>query len=129
MLDIHTRNIVFKDAHWDRLTEQDLFTLLKKPETGKVTSHDGRPLGEGTPRYLVLPSSLRISKNATSRNPEIRLIDLGEAFTRANRPKTLHTPLALRAPEVIFEDEWDYRVDLWSAGCTVWRPLHAITIS
>lgn len=35
------------------------------------------------------------------------------------KPKTLNTPLSLRAPEVVFEDEWDYRVDLWGAGCTV----------
>ena len=47
------------------------------------------------------------------------MIDFGEAFFKDSVPDTLHTPLAVRAPEIIFGDTFDRRVDMWSAGCLV----------
>jgi hypothetical protein len=43
---------------------------------------------------------------------DIRVIDLGEAFTRGAEPKELHVPRVLQAPEMILIDSFDYRVDL-----------------
>ncbi|RDI86977.1 hypothetical protein Vi05172_g3209 [Venturia inaequalis] len=33
----------------------------------------------------------------------------------------LHTPLPVRAPEIIFGEKFDYRVDLWSMGCMLFE--------
>lgn len=90
---------------------------LGAPETGEVTRLDGKALEPGVPKYLVWPSPFRVSK-ATLLNP-VKIIDFGESFTPDTKSKTLHTPLAVRAPEVIFEDDIDFRVDLWSTGCMV----------
>ncbi|KAG6044892.1 hypothetical protein E4U33_001465 [Claviceps sp. LM78 group G4] len=45
------------------------------------------------------------------------MIDFGEAFLSNDAPSTLQTPLYLQAPEIVFGDRLDRRVDLWSAGC------------
>ena len=54
-------------------------------------------------------------------SPTVKIIDFGEAFFKDSVPGTLHTPLSVRAPEVIFGDAFDRRVDMWSAGCLVGR--------
>ena len=49
----------------------------------------------------------------------MKLIDFGESFFSYERPKGLHTPLALRAPEALFDEEFDFRVDRWTFACAV----------
>ncbi|EON65280.1 CMGC/SRPK protein kinase [Coniosporium apollinis CBS 100218] len=117
--DLHTGNIAFTLPSLDPMPEEEVLKQLPTPEIGDVTRLDGKALGPGVPKYLVWPGSFRISKT-TLENP-IKIIDFGESFTRDTRPKTLHTPLAVRAPEVIFEDDIDFRVDLWSMGCMIFE--------
>lgn len=50
---------------------------------------------------------------------DIRLIDWGESFRRGKKPEELSQPVDIKAPEIIFADKFDYRVDLWSAGLVV----------
>lgn len=50
---------------------------------------------------------------------EIRLLDFGESFFQGEEPKKLAQPSSLRVPETIFTNFFDYRVDLWRAGCMV----------
>jgi serine/threonine-protein kinase SRPK3 len=52
---------------------------------------------------------------------DIRLIDWGEAFVQGAEPSKLAQPGGLNAPETIFTNRFDYRIDLWRAGCTVQR--------
>jgi serine/threonine-protein kinase SRPK3 len=69
------------------------------------------------PSYLVRPTSY--PADVSSPQQQIKIIDFGESFSEHDVPETLHTPLCVRAPEVIFGEKLDYRVDLWSAGCMV----------
>lgn len=88
------------------------------PETtAPITRSDCGDLTAEVPRYLVLPMSL--PTNAPAAYDKINIIDFGESFQPEDRPQTLHTPLVVRAPEVMFGDQWDHRVDLWSLGCMV----------
>jgi serine/threonine-protein kinase SRPK3 len=64
-------------------------------------------------------TSLSIRRTAPTAAP-ISIIDFGQFFIRSDRPETLRNPLVLRPPEVLFEDKWNYRVDLWVMGCTVY---------
>jgi len=90
--------------------------MLGKPEIGFVQRRDGKDLEPGIPEYIMEPTSFpTYSWDSAS----IRIIDFGESFLRNAFPRTLHTPLPVRAPEVIFQDHIDYRVDLWSMGCMV----------
>lgn len=79
--------------------------------------NDGKPLGKGFPNQIV--------KAATWDNwideddEDIRVIDLGETFLLVAEPNIIAQPGQLRAPETIFTNQFDYRIDLWRAGIMV----------
>ncbi|KAJ6029044.1 hypothetical protein N7460_003623 [Penicillium canescens] len=80
------------------LSEKGFIDMLGTPEIGNVRRRDGKALGPTLTEYIV------------------RSLHTGRIFLYAAAPKKLHTPLPHRAPEVIFQDHVDYRVDLWSMG-------------
>ncbi|KAJ6048929.1 uncharacterized protein N7446_011612 [Penicillium canescens] len=88
------------------LSEKGFIDMLGTPEIGNVRRRDGKALGPTLTEYIV--RSLHTGS--------IKIIDFRESFLYAAAPKKLHTPLPHRAPEVIFQDHVDYRVDLWSMG-------------
>jgi serine/threonine-protein kinase SRPK3 len=102
------------------MSEEAVLDRFESPETGVVRALDGQPLPPGMPRSLVWPAKIPIDKSSLD-NP-IKLIDFGESFLPNSKPQTLHTPLALRAPEILLGQEWDFRADLWTLGCTVSDP-------
>ena len=55
---------------------------------------------------------------------DIRIIDFGESFFQGAEPAKLAQPAPLRAPETIFTESLDHRVDLWHAGCMMRRPTY-----
>ncbi|EAU31292.1 conserved hypothetical protein [Aspergillus terreus NIH2624] len=111
--DLHTRNLVFTIAPKDNIPEQDFIKRLGTPDIGHVRRKDGCQLDPGIPEYIVRPARTHSCPLSGS----IKIVDFGEAFSQENVPQTLHTPLSVRAPEVIFGGQLDYRVDLWSLGC------------
>jgi serine/threonine-protein kinase SRPK3 len=99
------------------LTEAELLQKLRSPELGDLTRKDGKSLEPNIPAYLVRPTSYPADMSLSQQ--QIKIIDFGESFTKNDVPETLPTPLCVRAPEVIFGEKLDQRVDLWSAGCMV----------
>ena len=75
------------------------------------------------PRYLVRPTYYPIDIKSSS--SLIKIIDFGQSFLHDECPGALRTPLPVRAPEIIFKDKVDSRVDLWSMGCMV-SPTYAM---
>jgi serine/threonine-protein kinase SRPK3 len=125
-IDLHTGNIAFSLPPLDLLSEETLLNRLGNPHTGLVRTLDGKPLPPGMSKYLVWPANPAINKsnldtaiNKSNLDTPIKLIDFGESFLPGDKPQTLHTPLALRAPELLLGDQWDHRADLWTLGCTV----------
>lgn len=98
-------------------TEQQFTEMLGNPEIGHVRRSDGKDLEPGIPRYIVRPTLCWIHSWNSAQS--IKIIDFGESFSDTTVPQTIHTPLPVRAPEVIFQDHIDYRVDLWCMGCMV----------
>ncbi|GKZ23005.1 hypothetical protein AbraIFM66951_001235 [Aspergillus brasiliensis] len=118
--DFHIRNLAFTMPEFvSNIPEYEFINLLEKPDIGHVRSNDGRSLGPGIPEYIVRPASLHSRSRPLSNN--IKIVDFGESFSQDDVPETLHTPLVVRAPEVIFKDRLDYRVDLWSLGCMLFE--------
>ncbi|KAJ5772948.1 hypothetical protein N7457_007844 [Penicillium paradoxum] len=93
--------------------------ILGKPELGLVRRLDGQGLEANVPSYMVKPTPYPTQSWDSAQS--IKIIDFGESFLRTTIPQTLHTPLPVRAPEVIFEDRIDYQVDLWSMGCMLFE--------
>ncbi|KAL4812261.1 kinase-like domain-containing protein [Aspergillus spinulosporus] len=115
--DLHTRNFAFVIDVMENIPEQKFVEILGKPETGRVYKSDGKDLGPGMPQYIVRPARRLLFHSSSF----IKIIDFGESFLQQNAPQTLHAPLPVRAPEVIFGDHLDYRVDLWSLGCMIFE--------
>ncbi|BCS07329.1 hypothetical protein ALUC_11710A [Aspergillus luchuensis] len=117
--DFHIRNLAFAIYPMANIPEDEFINLLGKPDVRYVHCNDGGRLGHGIPEYIVRPASLH--SRSWPLSDTIKLVDFGESFPRKDAPKTLHTPLVVRAPEVIFKDRLDYRVDLWSLGCMLFE--------
>jgi serine/threonine-protein kinase SRPK3 len=98
-------------------TEEKLISTVGPLRTGLISHLRSNEIEPGLPKYSVWPTS--VSVTASTYSNAVKIIDFGESFTIIDKPQILHTPLALRPPEVIFEDSWDYHADLWSASCTV----------
>lgn len=116
--DIHPRNLAIEAPDMSTWDEKSLFERLGEPEIGSVSRLDGEPLSGNIPSYLVRPARFK-KRDILQASSTVRIIDFGEAFFENDVPSTIHTPLAVRAPEAIFGDVLDRRVDLWSAGCLV----------
>jgi serine/threonine protein kinase len=117
MLDLHTRNLAFTIPSIHSLSEEEFFQKLGNPETGLLRRNDRKLLEPSMPKYLVRPTSYPADL-LMSFHP-IKIVDFGESFLNDDIPDMLHTPLPVRAPEIIFGEKFDYRVDLWSMGCMV----------
>jgi serine/threonine protein kinase len=117
MSDLHTRNLAFSIPSVDSLLEEEFLQKLGKPDIGPVRRNDGEPLEPGMPDYIVRPTCYPPDLSLAVH--PIKIVDFGESFLSMDVPDTLHTPLAVRAPEVIFGDKLDHRADLWSMGCMV----------
>ncbi|KAJ9203259.1 hypothetical protein DTO164E3_2730 [Paecilomyces variotii] len=116
--DFDTRNLAFAMPCMD-ISEEKFIELLGTPEIGYVERGDGKALEPNIPEYIVRPASYRTFPWPSSSS--IKIVDFGESFLHTTIPQTLHTPLPVRAPEVIFGDRLDYRVDLWSMGCMLFE--------
>lgn len=118
IVDIHMGNILLRVASLPQVADRDLATLLGEPEIGPIRDEHPSHLNASHPNYLVPPADVQISSQSLE-SPEICIADFGEAFEGACKTGKSNTPLSLRAPETFFEDDWDFRIDLWGAGCTV----------
>ena len=97
--------------------------MLGLPKSKELIRLDGESLGEGIPNQLVKSVEWVGWPDEDDEDDEdIRVIDLGEAFTQDAVPERLAQPGDLQAPETIFADRFDYRLDLWRAGLIVRFP-------
>jgi len=100
-----------------QLTENEFLKVLGSPELEELARLDGKPLDNGLPNQLVKAAGW--DEWIDEDDEDLRIIDLGESFLQGAEPKMLAQPGCLQAPETIFTDSFDYRLDLWRAGCVV----------
>lgn len=123
MADLSCRNLVLTSSHLSHVSEQELFEILGPLESEAVTREDGKPLGKGVPSQLVRSAQwYGWPDDKYEDDEDIRIIDLGEAFVQDAVPEKLAQPGDLQAPETIFTDRFDYRLDLWRVGLIVRFP-------
>jgi hypothetical protein len=94
-----------------------IFEVIGEPKMEKLVRCDGQALTPGMPEQLV--KATEWDSWIDEDEEDVRLIDFGEAFTHDDIPTELAEPWGLQVPEKIFTGRFDYRVDLWRAGCLV----------
>ncbi|KAF1956028.1 protein kinase [Byssothecium circinans] len=116
--DLHGGNVLFAAPTISTLSEERLRSYLGEPELGAVQQLNGDPVSElSVPPYLV---GLRAFRGS---NTEIKIVDLGAAFFHHTRPRKLHTPWHMRAPEALFDRPLSPSVDMWSMGCVLFETV------
>jgi serine/threonine-protein kinase SRPK3 len=110
-------NVAFTCKGLSQLTEEKLFEVLGAPESEKLARLDGEPLDEGVPNQLVKAAGW--FGWVDEYDEDLRIFDFGETFLKGAEPECLAQPRQLKAPETIFTDSYDYRLDLWRAGIMV----------
>ncbi|KAF2861390.1 kinase-like protein [Piedraia hortae CBS 480.64] len=111
--DLYTGNVVWTLRGVDDLTEEEFLRFFCYAQIKEVKSKDGSPLPPNVPRYLVKHD---YRPTQAWNEDDIMLIDFGQAFHLNSPPDGLVTPLQYRAPEIVFEETLDEKVDVWSAG-------------
>lgn len=62
---------------------------------------------------------LLVSKLSRDRHRSIRLIDFGNGVFKEQHHSTIINTRQYRSPEVVLEQGWDEKSDVWSAGCVI----------
>ncbi|KAE8555628.1 hypothetical protein EYB25_000326 [Talaromyces marneffei] len=115
--DISSRNMVFSCNNLSTVTQEYLFQVLGAPVSEQLTRLDGGQLSEGLPKSLVKAAEWI---GWIDEDEDLRLFDFGDSLFQGKEPaKPAHLG-SLRAPETIFEKSFDYRIDLWHAGCMIY---------
>lgn len=102
-----------------------MLEVIGAPKTETLVRRDGETLTPGMPKQLVKKTCWYDWVDED--DEDVRLLDLGEAFAHDAIPDRLAQPSDLQVPEKIFTGRFDYRVDLWRAGCLV-RPFNTLCL-
>ncbi|VTT76488.1 unnamed protein product, partial [Fusarium fujikuroi] len=120
--DFRPSNILVKLCNLDHLSEDELFSLLGRPEEVQVQMESGEDLPASSPRYLVPPADISRLGNEFL-TEEICVIDFGESFNFSSPPEDLGIPENYLPPEILLEcpDAIGPACDLWALGCTLFE--------
>ncbi|KAE9371863.1 kinase-like protein [Stipitochalara longipes BDJ] len=116
--DISTRNIAFKCNQAAHLPEEEFFQVIGDPEIDELARNDGQLLPKGMSSQFVKAATWETWIDED--DEDLRIIDFGETFKQGFEPVKLAQPGSLRAPEIIFEVKFDYRLDLWRVGIVIY---------
>lgn len=98
-------------------TKKRIFKSVGAPEVEPLVRSDGRPLDKGLPTHLV--KAIVWDSWVEENYEDLRIIDFGRSFFQWEKTGRIAKPGPFPAPETIFTGSFDYRVDLWRAGCVV----------
>ncbi|KAG5959016.1 hypothetical protein E4U56_005168 [Claviceps arundinis] len=126
--DLNTQNLAIVVPGLDSFSEEDFTARLGDFVTGAVIKEDDGPWAPNVPTQMIRPVIFDEEDVLAAPCPSIKIIDFGEAFFSDDAPSTLNTPSALRAPEIVFKDRLDLRVDLWNAGCLIFELVSGVPL-
>ncbi|KAL1387426.1 kinase-like domain-containing protein [Phyllosticta capitalensis] len=119
--DLHAGNLSCVMPPLDHLDEHEFCEKFGEITTYNMERKDGKPIGPGVPRYLVLPGAFPKFFPQVSNDINVKIVDFGESFSKGKAPETVDTTQCLKPPEVMFGDPLDHRLDMWSMGCLLFE--------
>lgn len=100
--------------------------IIGSPVVEALIREDGQPVEPNFPKHIVRRAEW--DEWLDEDEEDIRLIDWGESFRLGEEPDRVAQPIDCKAPETIFTDRLDYRIDLWSAGIVVRISIQTIPL-
>lgn len=120
-MDLTSHNIALTATNLRHASEQEILGIIGTPVVEVLVREDGQPVEPRFPKHIVRRAEWY--KWLDEDQEDIRLIDWGESFRRGEEPAQVALPIDCKAPETIFTDRLDYRIDLWTAGIVVSCPV------
>lgn len=120
--DFRPANILVKLTNLNHLSEDDLLSILGRPEKTYVRTESGEDLPKSSPRYLVIPADTsRLSDEYLT--DKICVVDFGESFPISSPPTDLGIPENYLPPEILLDQEnaISQACDIWALGCTLFE--------
>ena len=125
--DLQPNNIVMSTDSLHGQSERAVVGKVGMPQLFPVLSKGNTGCGMNVPTYLA--RSIKEIPTGNDFKAVLKIIDYGNAFPFAEKPKRLSIALAYRAPEEIFchisagkvDADWGRRTDLWSIGCVMYE--------
>ncbi|CAG8285764.1 unnamed protein product [Penicillium nalgiovense] len=94
--------------------------MLMPPEYSPVRWLPGIKTDQSAPEYLMVSQRPRgLLDDADISTLVVKIGDLGSAVHNGDNSSVPITPLGLRAPELLDNLPWDFKMDVWSLGCLV----------
>ncbi|KAG6877316.1 hypothetical protein C0993_008654 [Termitomyces sp. T159_Od127] len=124
--DFHYNNILFEIPDFHSWSVERVYRCLGEPKKKLVKRNDGNTARPAAPTYVVVPPDpLQLAKLVfDSDDFSVKITDFGESFLAADPHKPiLNTPISLAAPEILFQDSIDSKVDIWSFACLIYEVL------
>ncbi|KIH90538.1 hypothetical protein SPBR_00574 [Sporothrix brasiliensis 5110] len=120
--DFRPSNVLVKLASLNKLSEDELLSLLGQPKEVHVRTESGGDLPPSSPRYLTPPADLSRLGDEYLTN-QICVIDFGESYAISSPPADLGMPENYLPPEVLLDEESAVgpACDLWALGCTLFE--------
>ncbi|KAJ5100394.1 hypothetical protein N7456_006446 [Penicillium angulare] len=128
--DFRPANILIKLKSINKLTEEELLSILGDPRKATVHTESGEDLSASTPRYLTYPVDIcRLGGKYLSK--KICLVDFGEAFPISSPPSFIGIPMHYLPFDIMSdkEDAIGPASDIWALGCTLYEIRHQQPLS
>ncbi|KAI1307108.1 kinase-like domain-containing protein [Xylaria venustula] len=124
--DFRPTNILARISNLDGISEEEVFTLLGKPEQASLMTRTEKKHELPTvPQYLVYPIDWEyIAQKPSGRSlltGDACIIDFGESFEILNPPQRMGIPQAYCAPEYVLDKRIGPGCDVWALACTLFE--------
>ncbi|KAJ5951926.1 serine protein kinase, partial [Penicillium vulpinum] len=81
----------------------------------------GVEIDQSAPKYLMVSQRLYgLLDDADISTLLVKICDLGGAVRNGDNSSVPVTPLGLRAPGLVENLPWDFKIDVWSLGCLIY---------
>ncbi|OQE10318.1 hypothetical protein PENVUL_c004G04967 [Penicillium vulpinum] len=91
------------------------------PEYSPVRWLPGVEIDQSAPKYLMVSQRLYgLLDDADISTLLVKICDLGGAVRNGDNSSVPVTPLGLRAPGLVENLPWDFKIDVWSLGCLIY---------
>ncbi|KAK4238006.1 hypothetical protein C8A03DRAFT_15491 [Achaetomium macrosporum] len=121
--DLSPQHVLFRiPGAFDNLRlrrEDDLDRFLGPHCSQRVEMADGSALSQHAPRVVYEPA--RFTGISMPALRDVALVGFGKAFATFRTPPTLHCPIPIYPPEVLFGQPPSTKSDIWQLGCLFFK--------
>lgn len=122
--DLTTSNVLFRVAdHVHQWSDDYIYAILGEPDTERMATLDGSPLGPHAPVEVVAPIDNASLSSSSFLKEDVIVSDFGQSFAMDCLPEDYEpaTVVHYASPEARFESRISLASDIWALACTIFE--------